>query len=172
MDNSQNFNQSQTPSYLIDDYEIERTFIQEYLTEIFYIFLLLTVIIIRFNKNIFKYFLNIILDVVLVVLVFFLYGETFVVIEKFSLINNWEFLESRDYIILSIISSSILFVLSLIILSIKIKLLNKYFKYWWENNNFKNALFKEMLKFCLPIIMLTFMSYWYTIYDTLKNPTF
>ena len=41
MDNTQNFNQSQTPSYLIDDYKIERTFIQEYSTEIFYIFLLL-----------------------------------------------------------------------------------------------------------------------------------
>ena len=172
MDNTQNFNQSQTPSYLIDDYKIERTFTQEYSTEIFYIFLLLSVIIIRFNKNIFKYFLNIILDVVLVVLVFFLYGETFVVIEIFSLIDNWVFLETRDYIILSIIDLIIIFVLSLIILSVKIKLLNKYFKYWWENNNFKNALFKEMLKFCLPIIILTFMSYWYTIYYTLKNPTF
>lgn len=56
MDNTQNFNQSQTPSYLIDDYEIERSFTQEHFTEILYIFLILIVIIIRFNKNIFKYF--------------------------------------------------------------------------------------------------------------------
>lgn len=170
MDNSQNFNQSQTPSYLIDDYEIERTFTQEYFTEIFYIFLLLTVIIIRFNKNIFKYFLNVVIDIILFLIIEIISWLLTDKVSKYLWVNNLDrFSSKEDIFLVTWLMLLFEFIFSSIFLVIKIISLNKYFKYWWENNNFKNALFKELLKFSLLILL--FNLFWYFLMF-LKNPTF
>lgn len=152
--------QNNSINYQLDDFSVDRWFLEIHFNGIFMSLFFLIIIFIRFNKNILNTIMNIFLDILIIVLTFMLSN---IISDNLFYLLAFDF-EFRFYLMWDFIKSSIsitilLFIISTFFVFIKTILLNNFFIISWKKNELKNIIKKEIIKIPLLIILLNFIFY-------------